>query len=170
MSHPTTTKYQSDLCTLLDLSPQLAALYLSRHRLITQSACPASAYCPKCGSLASTRISKQFKRAAWERCLIHNCQACGHIRKTPIVPRHKPIAVRSPSISAPSDLESKNVKANSEISRVTKSMPQHATAVANSVGAQKKKRSTLQQLLAKNREQKMAQSSELGISSFLQQL
>jgi hypothetical protein len=164
MSHPATTKYQADLCSLLDLSPNLAALYLSRYRSTTQAEHPTSAYCLKCGSLASTRIHKQPKRM--QLYLTHNCPACGQIRKSLICPPTAPVEIQSDSKSAPPT--DKSVEAIPDT--VIDAVPEHPTTHTGGARAHKKKKLSLQQLLTRNREQKSSQPIELDLSAFLQQL
>ena len=157
MSHPSTIKHISNLSALTDISPQFAALHLSKYRLLFQDASTTSPSCAKCGSLVSTRIHRIYKR----RVLIHNCSHCAFIRKTSI-----PSQALSPSSKSIKLQDNPTVTLSPTENNQNSQAPQQQLESIRT--ANKKKTSSLQQLLARNRVQK-EQPIDLGLAAFLQQ-
>jgi RNase P subunit RPR2 len=169
MSHPATTNYQERLCSIPDLSPQLAALYLSRHRISNPQAITAPNFCVKCGSQLRTRLHRRPKQT--KRDIIYDCATCGYIRRMPVSPAvvgRLPITGSNEIVQDPVP-EQEEVRATSPVqdAKPTKEPPREAIPTPSKT---KKKQSHLQQMLAKNREQQNKKPHELGLSSFLQQL
>lgn len=160
MSQPATVKFQQDICSLVHISPHIAALYLSKYRLSNRELSAASIFCTKCGSLTSTRIERLSLGKEHFRC-VHNCEACGFTRKLSL-PSDRSRVEKLPEITSP------NQRLENAKPPLISIAAQKASS--SSTFAQRRKKSTLQHLLAKSREQNPTQHNDPGISDFLQQL